>query len=184
MESFFNFFRRIWMSGITTQITRAILIALVFELLVWLINRWVRRRLGPVLVRDVGAEPSARVRRRRLLLGAPQLLVRIVLYLIAVLMILRIFGLKTDAELIPVGMALLALGLVAGYTALRDIVSGYLILYDHIYAEGDEIVVGDMEGIVDQITLRYTCLRTGEGQLVSIPNHKVRVVVNRSRGKE
>ena len=184
MESFFAFFRRIWMSGLTTQLVRSILIALVFELLVWLINRWIRRRLGPVLVRDVGADPSVRVRRRRMVLGVPMRLVRSVLYLIALLMILRVFRLDTGAELLPIGLALLALGLVAGNAALRDALSGYLIFYDHTYAEGDEIVVGDIEGIVDRIALRYTRLRTADGQLISIPNRRVGVVVNRSRGKE
>ena len=184
MESFFAFFRRIWMSGLTNQLVRAILIAAVFELLVWLINRWIQRTLGPVLVRDVGADPSARVRRRRLLLGVPTLLVRAVLYLIALLMILRVFGLDTDAELLPVGIALVALALVAGHAALRDVLSGYLILYDHLYAEGDEIVLGDTEGIVDQIALRATRLRTADGELISIPHRQVGVVVNRSRGKE
>ncbi len=184
MESFFAFFRRIWMSGITTQLVRAILIALVFELLVWLINRWVRRRLGPVLVRDVGADPSARVRRRRILLGAPTVLVRTVLYLVALLMVLRVFGLNTRAELLPLGLTLVALGLVAGNAALRDALSGYLLLCDHIYAEGDEVVLGDVGGIVDRITLRATRLRTADGELISIPNRQVGVVVNRSRGKE
>ena len=184
MESFFAFFRRIWMSGLTTQIVRAILVAAIFELLVWLISRWIRRRLGPVLVRDVGADPSARVRRRRLLVGAPVVVVRMVLYTIAMLMILRIFRLNTAAELLPMGLALLAVGLVAAYGPLRDALSGYFILYDHIYSEGDEVVIGELAGIVDQISLRHTRLRTPDGQLITIPHRHVGTVTNRSRGKE
>ncbi len=184
MEPFFAFFRRIWMSGITTQIVRAILIAAIFELLAWLITRWIRRRLGPVLVRDAGADPSARVRRRRLLVGAPTVVVRMVLYTIAVLMILRIFRLNTAAELLPMGLALLAIGLVIANGPLRDALNGYLILYDHIYSEGDEVVIGELEGVVDQITLRHTRLRTPDGQLITIPHRHVSTITNRSRSKE
>ncbi len=142
--------------------------------------RW---RLRPVLVRDVGADPSARVRRRRLLVGAPVVVVRMVLYTIAVLMILRIFRLNTGAELLPMGLALLAVGLVVAYGPLRDALSGYFILYDHIYSEGDEVVIGEVEGTVDQMTLRHTRLRTPDGQLITIPHRHVGTVTNRSRGE-
>jgi len=184
MESFFTFFRRIWMSGLTTQIVRAILVAAVFEVLVRLISLWIRWRLRPVLVRDVGADPSARVRRSRLLVGTPVVIARMVLYTIAVLMILRMFRLNTGAELLPMGLALLAVGLVAAHGPLRDALGGYFILYDHIYSEGDEVVIGEIAGIVDQITLRHTRLRTPDGQLITVPHRQVGTVTNHSRGKE
>ncbi len=92
--------------------------------------------------------------------------------------------LNTAAELLPMGLALLAVGLVAAYGALRDALSGYFILYDHIYSEGDEVVIGELTGIADQISLRHTRLRTSDGQLITIPHRHVGTVTNRSRGKE
>ena len=77
-ETFFGFFRRIWLSALPLQLVRAICVAAIFELLVYLINGWVRRRLQPALLRDVEDAPAARVKRRRLLLGVPALLVRAV----------------------------------------------------------------------------------------------------------
>ncbi len=180
-ESFFGFFRRIWLSGLPTQLVRAICVAAVFELLIYLIDRWLRRRLQPVLVRDAEAPPSARVRRRRILIGAPTLLVRAVLYIVALLMILRIFGLRTSAEIIPIAFALVVLGLVAARNALRDSVAGYLILYDHVYSEGDEVTLDEVEGKVEEITLRRTRLRTADGQQVAVPNSQVGTVITHSR---
>ena len=180
-ESFFGFFRRIWLSALPTQLVRAICIAAVFELLVYLVNRWVRRRLHPALLRDVEDVPSARVRRRRTLLAVPTLLVRAVLYIVALLMILRIFGVRTSAEILPVVIAVLVLGLVAGRNALRDLVAGYLILYDHVYSEGDEVTLGQVKGRVAEITLRRTRLRTADGQQVIVPHSQVGSVINHSR---
>jgi len=184
MESFFAFFRRIWVSGLTTQITRAILVAAVFTLVEWLLVRWMRRRLGPTLVRDAGADPAARVRRRRALIGAPALALRIVLYTVAMLMILRIFRLQTAKELLPMGLALLAVGLVAGQGVLRDMIAGYFILYDHLYSEGDEVIINQVEGTVEQVSLRHTRLRSTDGEIVTLPHHQVEIVINRSRGRE
>ncbi len=180
-ESFFGFFRRVWLSGFPIQLVRAICVAAVFELLVYLINRWVRRRLGPVLLRDVEDAPAARVKRRRMLVAIPSLLVRGTLYVIALLMILRIFGLRTSAELIPIAFALIVIGLVAGRHLLQDAMAGYLILCDHVYNEGDEVTLGEVRGRVEEITLRRTRLRTADGEQISVPHRQVSVVVNHSR---
>jgi len=182
-NSFFAFFRRIWLSALPTQLVRAICVAAVFELLIFLINGWLRKRLQPALLRDVEDAPAARVRRRRMLLGVPALLVRVILYVIALLMILRIFGLRTSAEIIPIAFALLVLGLVAARSALRDSVAGYFLLYDHVYSEGDEVTLGKgkIQGKVEEMTLRRTRLRTADGQQVIVPHHQVGVVINRSR---
>ncbi len=180
-ESFFGFFRRVWLSGFPIQLVRAICVAAVFELLVYLINRWVRRRLGPVLLRDVEDAPAARVKRRRMLVAVPSLLVRGTLYVIALLMILRIFGLRTSAELIPIAFALIVIGLVAARHQLQDAMAGYLILCDHIYNEGDEVTLGEVRGRVEEITLRRTRLRTDDGEQITVPHRQVSTVINHSR---
>ena len=180
-ESFFEFFHRLWLSRIMLQLAWAACIAAVFELLVYLISRWLRGRLRPILLRDVEGPPAARVRRHRLLLGVPALLVRGILYVIAVLMILRILGLRTGAELLPIGLAVAVVALVAAHSALRDFVAGYLILYDHVYSEGDEVTLGEVEGKVEEMGLRRSRLRTPDGQLVIVPHSQIGTVTNRSR---
>lgn len=69
------------------------------------------------------------------------------------------------------------LGGVAVGFALKDIVSnlvsGVLILAMRPFEIGDQIVVGDTEGTVEQIELRATQIRTYDGRLVLVPNGEV-----------
>lgn len=71
----------------------------------------------------------------------------------------------------------LGLGSVAIGFALKDIlsnlVSGILILAMHPFEIGDQIVIGDTEGTVEQIEFRATYIRTYDGRLVLVPNGEV-----------
>ena len=174
-------------------LARAILVALVFELLVYLINRRIRSALATALRRDVGREPSERIRRRRIVEGLPLLINRIVLYAMAFLMILRIFGLRTEAELLPILLLVALAAIVIFRDHLRDAVRGYYILYDHLYGPGDRITIAEsrglgfqpenplLTGVVTELNLRTTRLRTPDGQEMVIPNSQVRSVINHSR---
>lgn len=71
----------------------------------------------------------------------------------------------------------LGLGSVAIGFALKDIlsnlVSGVLILAMRPFEIGDQIVIGDTEGTVEEIELRATQIRTYDGRLVLVPNGEV-----------
>jgi small-conductance mechanosensitive channel len=179
--SFLTYVQRVWLGNLPGELIRAILVAAVFEGLVYVVRVWILRRLRPVLLRDAGAPAPVRVQRRRKLLSVPLILSRGVLYVIAILMILRIFRLQTSAELLPVGLALVAAVLVLGWRPLRDLTHGYLILYDNLYTRGERVRRGAHEGTVEEVQLRWTHLVTDEGVPVFIPNSQVGEIVNLSR---
>lgn len=183
-QTFVEYVQNVWLGLLPQQLMRAILVALLFELLIYLLRRWLQARLRPVLLRDAGDPPAQRVRRRRLLLAVPQIMIRAVLYVIAVLIILRIFGMRTQAELLPIGLALLVLALVAFWRPLRDAAQGYLLLYDHLYTRGDRVIIGGQEGTVQELGLRWTHLHTDEGSEIIIPHSQVGEVINLSRGEK
>ena len=139
MDSFGQFFYRLWMSRLPLQLAYAICTAAVFEILVWLVNSRVQRLLRPTFARDKGAEPSMRAARMRFLLRPPQILVRTVLYVLAIAIILRIFGLILRFEVFPILGAVAAGALVACWGLLQDCVRGYLLVYQHAFWVGDEI---------------------------------------------
>lgn len=181
LSTFVAYVQRIWLGALPGQLIRAILVAAVFEGLVYLMRQWILRRLRPVLLRDAGAPAPVRVQRRRLLLAVPLTCSRAVLYVIAILMILRIFRLQTGAELLPVGAALVLAALVIFWRPLQDLAHGYLILYDHLYTRGERVRLGGREGVVQDLQLRWTHLVDDEGTPIFIPNSQVGEVVNLSR---
>ena len=179
-EAFFLYFRRVWGSSLPIQLTRAILVAALFELLVYIINTRIRKALTPALGRDAQADSAQRIERRRIVLGIPMLLTRAILYCIAILIILRIFHYRNELDVYPVALGVLVLVAVGGRQVLRDAISGYFIHYDYLFAVGDEITVGDQSGMVSEIGLRHTTLRTRDGQEIVIRNSEIRSLLNRT----
>ncbi|MGB3298094.1 MAG: mechanosensitive ion channel family protein [Phormidesmis sp.] len=71
-------------------------------------------------------------------------------------------------------IGLLGLGSVAIGFAFQDIfknfLSGILLLLQEPFSIGDQIIVNDYEGTVEEIALRATKIRTYKGELVVVPN--------------
>lgn len=71
-------------------------------------------------------------------------------------------------------ISLLGLGSVAIGFAFQDIfknfLSGILLLIQEPFSIGDQIIVTDYEGTVEEIALRATKIRTYQGELVVMPN--------------
>src|ERR1039457_1738454 len=120
MSKFWEYFVHVWLSTLPQQLMRAILVAILFELLLVLVRRYIQTRLRPILLRDAGDPPAIRVQRRRLLLSVPIFLSRAVMYIVAILIILRIFGLQTWAEVLAIALAVIVVALVAFWRPLRD----------------------------------------------------------------
>lgn len=74
-------------------------------------------------------------------------------------------------------LALLGLGSVAIGFAFQDIVknflAGVLLLLHEPFSIGDQIIVSDFEGTVEEIALRSTQIRTYQGEQVVVPNSLV-----------
>ncbi|MEO0824623.1 MAG: mechanosensitive ion channel family protein [Cyanobacteria bacterium J06635_15] len=91
------------------------------------------------------------------------------------LMGVNLASLLTGAGLIGLGISLAAQSLI------KDIINGFLILFEDQYGVGDVIVVGDVAGFVETMNLRITQLRNEEGRLITIPNSQIAIVQNLSK---
>jgi small-conductance mechanosensitive channel len=68
------------------------------------------------------------------------------------------------------------IGLVIGFASQRTIgnaVAGILIAFSQPLRLGDTVVVDDVEGVVEEIALTYTFIRTGDDARLVIPNEKL-----------
>ncbi|MFW5867373.1 MAG: mechanosensitive ion channel family protein [Armatimonadota bacterium] len=181
MQGFVEYVRDVWLGSLPMKLAYAILAAGAFELIYLLTSRAIRRALKPALRQDASREPGERVRRRRIVQDLPLALNRAVWYSVALLMILRIFGLPTGKELLP-AIAVLAVGaLVIGRDALQDCLRGWLINFENLYAPGDRVTIGEHRGTVTDLSLRTTTLRTRDGREVVMRNSQIDFVSNDSR---
>ncbi|MHB8997260.1 MAG: mechanosensitive ion channel domain-containing protein [Armatimonadota bacterium] len=184
LEYFSIYISRVWGSTLPNRLMWAIAVALIVELLVWLLSKRLRKAFAPLLQRDMILDATERVKRRRVILGLPLLLMRAVLYTVGLLVILRYLGFNPGAELLPLLIALLAVMAVIFWQVLRDAAGGYFIMYDDLYATGDRVTIGQQVGTVTDVGLRYTRLRGADGREIMIGNGTVREVVNHTRALE
>ena len=76
----------------------------------------------------------------------------------------------------------IGLGISFGAQSLfKDMLTGLFILLEDQYAIGDTIKIAGLQGSVEELTLRMTKLRDGDGTLYIVPNSQITTVSNLSR---
>lgn len=108
-------------------------------------------------------------------------IVRYVTYFVAGVNILEIFGIKTASLITAAGVGGLAVGFGA-QNLVKDVISGFFIIFEDQYNVGDYIEVAGVSGIVEEVGIRSTKLRDFGGQLHIIPNGTISLVTNHSKG--
>jgi len=88
---------------------------------------------------------------------------------VALLIILDLFGVNTASILTVLGAAGLAVGL-AMKDSLSNIAAGLMLLFLRPYKEGDYIDCGSISGTIVEIGLFSTFLKTFDGIFISAPN--------------
>uniref|UniRef100_A0A832H1M5 Mechanosensitive ion channel family protein n=1 Tax=Oscillatoriales cyanobacterium SpSt-402 TaxID=2282168 RepID=A0A832H1M5_9CYAN len=107
-------------------------------------------------------------------------LVTFVLIIVGIIWTLGLFNVATSSIL--AGGAVIGLAISFGSQSLiKDLVNGCLILMEDQFAVGDVIQIGNKSGLVENLNLRVTQLRNGEGQLITIPNSAITDVSNLTR---
>lgn len=130
-------------------------------------------------------EPEVNEGRRKAVTQAVGWLTTAVISVIAGAMAADRFGIPL-ATLIPTASVA---GVALGFGAQRivqDILSGFFLLAESQLEVGDWVTISDpgttggVNGMVEEVTLRVTRLRTVEGEVVFIPNGEIRQVTNQS----
>ena len=104
-----------------------------------------------------------------------EIIVRLVYYsviLTAVIVVLPILGIKLSGLLVAGGIAGLAIGF-ASQSIIGNLISGIFLIIERPIKIGDSVNIDGTAGIVEDIRIMSTTLRTFEGLFVRIPNQKV-----------
>lgn len=141
--------------------------------------RFSRAVIKRVLETGEESEQRFKLDRRKLVTISAllQSLVKYTVYFFAGIMILDEFGVPTGSLLAGAGIAGLAIGFGA-QNLVKDIITGFFILFEDQFAVGDYVEVAGVSGIVESIGLRVTHIRDFGGQLHIIPNGQIEKVTN------
>jgi len=100
--------------------------------------------------------------------------------IVGIISTLSLFDIPTSSIL--AGGAIIGLAISFGSQSLvKDLVNGCLILIEDQFAVGDVVKIGNLGGLVENLNLRVTQLRNGEGELITIPNSNISNVSNLTR---
>lgn len=107
---------------------------------------------------------------------------QIAIYVLAGLVVLGLWGVSPESLVVGAGVATVFLGLAARQT-LGAVLAGFVVLFSRPFELGDWVKIGDKEGVVTDITVVNTQLRTFDEEYVMIPNDRVTAteIVNRSK---
>ena len=134
-------------------------------------------------VASVQDDPALDKRRQRVLTTADLLgsVARYVIWTITGVTVLSIVGFDVRALLAGAGIAGLAIGFGA-QTLVKDVISGFFLLFDDTLGNGDLIRIGDEVGTVEYVGLRLIKVRKFDGELLMVPAGELRTFGNKSIG--
>jgi small-conductance mechanosensitive channel len=104
----------------------------------------------------------------------------VIIYLLALLQLLPLFGVDVKPILASAGIVGLAVGFGA-QTFVKDVITGFFILIENQYDISDVIRIAGVTGTVEQMTLRKTVLRDANGTVHTVPSSEIKVVSNMTR---
>lgn len=118
-------------------------------------------------------------RREQTLLKLLENALSYVVYFSAILSILSEFNVDVRGVLASAGVIGLAVGFGA-QSLVKDVISGFFIVFEDQFSVGDYVQVGDALGTVVEIGLRTTKIAAYGGEIYIVPNGNITEVVNYS----
>ena len=141
-------------------------------------SRLIDKLLRPL---EGASDYPVKVQRARTLGPLMKSVTRYALAFMALMVTLREVGVDIRALLVSAGVLGLAVGLGA-QSLIKDVITGFFILFEGLIAVGDVIEVGSHVGTVESIGLRVTKLRMLNGAQRVIPNGELTQFANYNKG--
>ncbi len=150
-----------------------IVIKILIKIVYVIIDRAVKRKRSSIFHRDE--------KKINTLTTVLKNIIKYVFYFIGLVMVLDMFNISTSSILATAGIGGLAIGFGA-QSLVKDVITGFFILFEDQFSVGDYVKVGEYEGIVEELGVRVTKIRDFSGELHIIPNSNIQIVTNRTRG--
>jgi small conductance mechanosensitive channel len=105
---------------------------------------------------------------------------RTVLGLVLAMYVASELGFPLGGLLTTAGIVGLAIGFGA-QSLVKDVIAGFFVLLEDQYGVGDTVRIAGLEGLVEEMTLRVTVLRSASGEIHVVPNGTIQTVSVLSR---
>jgi Small-conductance mechanosensitive channel len=165
----------IFTSGI--KIVFIIIIAYVIKAIA---KRFIQKIVKAAMASEKFMTEDAELKRMTTLVSVFSWTVNTLIFIIAGIMVIEEFGVNIAPILTGAGILGVAVGF-GGQYLVKDVISGFFIIFENQYRIGDVIEVEGLNGTVEDISLRKTTLRDADGTQHYIPHGEIRKVSNHTR---
>lgn len=161
-ESIMNFFSDHQAEVI--QFGKAIILLVIVLFIAWIVLKIIKSSIKRAVMKVPNLDEAVA--------NAIYSAVRVLIWLLAFLIILDLFGVNTASILTVLGAAGLAIGL-AMKDSLSNIAAGIMLLVLRPYKIGDYVDCGTVSGTIKEMGLFSTVLETVDGLFIAAPNSAV-----------
>jgi small conductance mechanosensitive channel len=168
---------------IAIMAVRIVVILLGALTLTWIIRRitkGLQRRFVRTMIDNAGGKRSELEKRSTTIAGIIHKAASFVIWITALITILTEVGFNIGPILAGAGIAGLAVGFGA-QNLVRDVISGFFMLIENQIRVGDVAVINGTGGLVEEINIRTTVLRSLDGTVHVFPNGSITSLSNRTR---
>ena len=165
------------------SLLRAVAIFIVAFIAARMVSRLIiqfRKRIVKMMMEHAGGSTEALEKRAATIGGLLRKTSGVVIWAVAVVMVLKEFGFDIAPLLAGAGVVGLAVGFGA-QNLVRDIISGLFILMENQIRLNDVAIVNGTGGVVEDINLRTTVLRSADGVVHVFPNGTISTLSNMTR---
>ena len=160
--------------GLVAYIGTSLLYRIYYRRVLWICIAisfyWLLTRATSAIAERLGASLSSRgMYAERSIVSLLRRFVEVTIFVFVLLIVLHGLGFDVSTALAGVGIGTLALGLGAQKT-FENMFGGVSILFDKVIQVGDVVKVNGQTGVVEDIGLRSTRLRTPDRTVLSVPN--------------
>ncbi|HOV10847.1 MAG TPA: mechanosensitive ion channel family protein [Bacteroidales bacterium] len=159
---------------------KIVFIGLAMFILYKLVGRAIKRIIRISVLADKQSSPEAQKKREFTLVRIFNWVSRVLFFLLAGLMILQEAGIPVGPLLAGAGIVGIAVGF-GGQYLIRDLLSGFFIIFENQYRIGDVVNFDKTSGVVEDISLRLTTLRDMDGTVHHVPHGEIKIVSNLSK---
>ncbi|MEK6396638.1 MAG: mechanosensitive ion channel family protein [Terriglobus sp.] len=155
---------------------KLIVIVGMFFILQWIVRFFVKR-MRRIADAHAGTQRASQLRTMAAIVRAT---CYGIIGFISLLQVLQLFNIDLKPLLASAGVV--GLGISFGAQSMfKDMLNGVFILVEDQFNVGDVVTIAGLTGTVEDLTLRSTTLRSGDGTLNFIPNSAIATVSNVSR---
>jgi small conductance mechanosensitive channel len=140
---------------------------ILFALIILMVGRWIARKIINVLQRGM-----RRGKLDEMLIGFLSNLAYMALLVVVVLAALEQLGVNTTSALAVFGAAGLAIGL-ALQGSLSNFAAGTMLIFFRPFKTGDFVEAAGTSGVVEEIRIFNTVMRTGDNREIIVPNGQI-----------